>query len=113
MIPLAGTRAVTHGSASDKSTTHMSTTPIAGIFVLLRFLIIDLWIVRMIDGADRVFDAIANGIAACLQAIDDVGPDVLWPISRDMWRGVFTNEQPARLRMFGMSKSAPLLCDAN
>lgn len=113
MIPLADMPAKRGGAGHIGHVAATASVQIAGPFVLLRFLIIDLWIVRMIDGADRVFDAIARGIAACLTAIGEVGPAALWPADRDHWRGVYTKEGPARMRMFGMSKSAPQLCGAD
>jgi hypothetical protein len=84
--------------------------PIAGLFVLLRFLLVDLWILRMIDGSDRVMGYISDGIGACVSGIADARPGDLWPVERDRWAGVFTKEQPAKMRIFGMSKTAPQTC---
>jgi hypothetical protein len=83
----------------------------AGLIVLLRFLLVDLWILRMI-GSDRLVGSIASNISACARAISDANPADLWPVERDKWVGVFTLEAPAKMRIFGMSKTAPELCPA-
>lgn len=85
--------------------------PTAGLIALLRFLLIDLWILRMI-GSDRLVGSVADSISACARAIADANPADLWPIERDKWVGVFTLEAPAKMRIFGMSKTAPELCPA-
>lgn len=91
---------------------------VAGMFVIMRFLLVDLWIMRVVN---RVHGRGENAIRSILRSIDALAAAIrdihhpldLWPTDSANWIGVYTKEPPAKMRIFGMSKTQPRVCDAN
>lgn len=118
--------------------TDSENTQIAGLFTILRLLLVDLWIMRMIrpdlvkrGGAgdhtqpsepkwtidipeDKTAKVIANiilSIDIVCKAITAAKPESLWPASEKLWIGIQTLEAPAKKRMFARSNLPAIICE--